>query len=62
MKEKESKPKRGRGRPVTKPMPELIPDNPGEYRQSGADKPEGSTRRVAVLKEAEGLVWARWSE
>ena len=31
-------------------------------RQSGADQSEGSTRRVVVLEEAEGLVWARWSE
>ena len=57
MKEKEPKAKRGRGRPVTKQMPDLIPDTPENIARAvltSAD--EGSTRRMAVFEEAEGLV------
>ena len=60
MKQEEPKPKRGR--PVTKPMPELIPDTPDNIARAVLTSPRVPPRRVAVLEEAEGLVWARWSE
>ena len=60
MKQEEPKPKRGR--PVTKPMPELIPDTPDNIARAVLTSPRVPPGGVAVLEEAEGLVWARWSE
>ena len=54
MKEKESKPKRGRGRPVTKPMPELIPDTPENIARAVLTSPRVPPGGWRYLKKPKG--------
>ena len=54
MKEKEPKPKRGRGRPVTKRMPELIPDTPENIARAVLTSPRVPPGGWRYLKKPKG--------
>ena len=54
MKEKEPKAKRGRGRPVTKQMPDLIPDTPENIARAVLTSPKVPLGGWRYLKKPKG--------